>query len=164
MTCYFRVPLKITLRKPNQTTTKSCFCRYLSSFKSCQERLANVIIKKISISCKSNSTSQMQQNYSVTVLVTAGTVFCFFFSFIVSSMILYFGFGWKTMLITQQRFSCCWTELYRAKDISTPCTTLPARGAEWAQGAGRGQKQDSWPQLAKGMFRTTRPCVEKKKL
>lgn len=111
MACYFRVPLKITLRKQqqNQTTTKFCFCRYLSSFKSCQEHLANIIIKKIPIFCKSNSTSQVQQNYSVSVLVSADSFLCFFF-FMVSSRILYFSFGRKTMSITQQHFSFSWIE------------------------------------------------------
>ena len=40
------------------------------------------------------------------------------FSFMVSGMMLCFGFRRKTMLITQQCFGCSWAVLHRAKDIT----------------------------------------------
>ena len=41
-----------------------------------------------------------------------------FIFYIVSGMMLCFGFRRKTMLITHQYFSCCLVMLYRARDIS----------------------------------------------
>lgn len=48
-------------------------------------------------------------------LVSSGTRWIFF---LLSGMILCFGFRWKEMLITHLCFSCCWAVICRAKDFS----------------------------------------------
>ena len=73
------------------------------------------------------------------VLVSAGLELILF---MVTGMMLCFGFGRKTMLITDQCFWFCWAVLYRAEDVSS-CTALLAIGAGRTQGSCRGQNQDS---------------------
>ena len=84
------------------------------------------------------------------VLVSADTELIFF---IVSGMMLRFGFRRKTMLIKHQCFRCCWAVLYRAKDISVLQLLILSsqRGAGGTQGTGKIQNQDSWAKLAKGI-------------
>ena len=79
------------------------------------------------------------------VLVSAGTELIFF---TVSGMILSFGSGTKTILITHQHFSCCWAVLYRAKDILASVTVPSKLG--WGvqscwEGTEPGQLAQNWP-------------------
>lgn len=82
--------------------------------------------------------------------------------FIFPSTMLDFSFRRK-MLMTSWCLSCCWTMLYRAKDItSMRLLKLSCQQGDWVEGGGWkvaqvlgiGQRQDGWPTLAKGIFHT----------
>lgn len=63
-----------------------------------------------------------------------------------------FGFRRKPVLIALWCFSCCWAELQSQGRFSSSYHTIFPVWSQGAQGAARGQGQDSWPKVAKGMF------------
>lgn len=75
--------------------------------------------------------------------------------FIVSGMICLFGFRRKAILIARWCFSSCWAVSY----TEPKAFQFLVLSCQWAglgvQGAGRGQNQGSWPNLAKGIFHST---------
>lgn len=70
-----------------------------------------------------------------------------------------FGFVVKTELVTHQCFGCFWTVLAQCQGfLFFPLFPTPphpcSEQAEGGQEVGRGQSQESWCQLAKGIFHT----------
>lgn len=66
------------------------------------------------------------------------------------------GFLVKTVTMTHCCSAVAKQCLHRAKDISAPCTALPARGC--------GHSQHSWPKLAKGTSHSTWHCAQQQEL
>ena len=58
------------------------------------------------------------------------------------------------MLITHWCFSCCWAVLTLSQGFFSFSYYSASEEAGWTQQARRGHSQDSWPQLAKGIFHT----------
>lgn len=106
--------------------------------------LASILLIKNNIYANSIEKSTLRTTFLsiplkppyVPALHTAGKELVFF---IVSGMMLCFGFWRKTMLIAHWCFRCRWAVLYRNKDASVSCTAMTVWGTEWAQGAGRGR-------------------------
>lgn len=72
--------------------------------------------------------------------------------FRVASRALCFGFVLKTALITQGCFSYFWSEYTQSQGIFCLSHHSASEEALDAQESGRGQSQDTWPQLTKGIF------------
>lgn len=121
-----------------KTCKTSCWIAIFRMF------LASILLIKNNIYANSIEKSTLRTTFLSTplkppyvpALHTAGKELIFF---IVSGMMLCFGFWRKTMLIAHWCFRCRWAVLYRNKDTSVSCTSTKVWGTEWAQGAGRGR-------------------------
>lgn len=93
-------------------------------------------------------------------LVRLGWIF-----FIGAHMVLCSGFVIKTVSITHQYFSYCWTVLAQQQDLlcfplyfPTPCQASRLKGR---QKIVRSHWQDSWPKLTKGILLHKTPSLAK---
>lgn len=69
-----------------------------------------------------------------------------------ASRVLCFGFVLKTVLRTLGCFSYCWREFTQSQGIFCLSHHPASKEAVDRQESGRGQRQDTWPQLTKGSF------------
>lgn len=110
---------------------------------------------KISLSSRnyyvliSNTFARLTVTRSRDVLVLARIEFIFFPA---AAMVLCFGF--RITLITHQCFSCCRARLSQSQGHFIFWCCPAHKVVEGAQEAGKEKSQDSWPQLAKGIFHT----------
>lgn len=75
-------------------------------------------------------------------------------------MVPCFGFFIKIAVITHQCFSCCMAMLTQSQGRFYFLCHWEVRGAQWAE---RGQNQDRWHKLAKGMWYTLWHHARRKK-
>ena len=62
-----------------------------------------------------------------------------------------FGFRRKIMLIIHLCFSCCWAVLTLSQGLFSFSCCPASEDSGGAQGAGRGQNQDSWPSVQRNV-------------